>query len=565
MFYPISKVLFRGAMIGACLPLTMSPAAAYPSFNSGIIDCKGKEIVSCDHKAIRYLGNGLYFSRDLNRNRKLDDLEGQVIDADGKPVPIRLPDGTVLINLFILDDSSSSKFLNQTNSKLPRYCAIQVKGPQGIGLCATDGRMLISPQFKTIYPALFNTFEAKRNSNHKISLDTKTGRRCPDTQNEQWLITGPCKSDRVPFRDKTPKLSLYGYLDGKGRVAIAPQFLGATAFDTTGTACVRSKKNDGQTIAFLIDKSGSRIPSPEFASMEPFNDGVSIVSEHTNDTNTKFGIVNRGFSYLLKPEWLQLKYLVRNMYMARKDLGSPLLAISETGTELFSFPENTIDVRESEGLLLCLIEPDPKQAEFINVKHHKTIVLLNSKGERIFFAPNCELVAFSHGLAVIAPDKSVSPTEKLCTIVGKSGILASGIRAWQLKPVDDSRLIKTVIDQRFQRQLWDRDANCRTEQFGYFLRDHDLMGMPKSRVVELLGGNGESYSNYQGMCGSFSSTIEIRYGQGKVTGWRWAQNSFGNYSAEPWITEDVLLEYNPMPELGAKRTIKIVPKAQQMP
>jgi len=118
--------------------------------------------------------------------------------------------------------------------------------------------------------------------------------------------------------------------------------------------------------------------------------------------------------------------------------------------------------------------------------------------------------------------------DKRCTIIGKSGIIADGIKAWTLDPVETDRLIKTEIDLHFAPIVWKNDVNSRNEQFANLLREYELIGMPQPQVMKLLGAPdfGNCYRNYLGMCGSVGGFIELEYESDRVLGWRRASQLY---------------------------------------
>jgi len=82
---------------------------------------------------------------------------------------------------------------------------------------------------------------------------------------------------------------------------------------------------------------------------------------------------------------------------------------------------------------------------------------------------------------------------------------------------------------------------CRKVEFRQFLRDYDLIGMSRKRVIELLGPEDFSghYMIIAGGCGRGNESVCLRYGNDDiVTGWR-LESARMTKPADGWISKNV--------------------------
>ncbi len=541
-------------------------AQSFPRIKCTIIDTAGREIVPCNFRSVSYVGSGLFLLREVtDTNSVQPSASGHVVNEHGKELQVQVPKNTFLTNLFLPKSADGKAAWAGTSP--PAGSIVEIYSSQGYGLADLEGNILLEPEFQQIGREKIGLFSVYKDGKVAFAFDALSRKRFSEAGtlalfDYGTVADGKIFANRMLFIDRSGQTPLWGYFDSAGRVAIKPQFEGATSFDQDGFARVWSAYADlKRRRCYLIDQHGHRISSPEYENIFGFHHGLAVVRIRTKDGTLRYGIIDKKFNYVLQPNWMRLEFLSGENYLAQRNSGDQLTCIKADGSGLFEFPPETFAAKESDGLILCYQGSNSDENRF--VKERKNISLLTSDGKTVFSARNCQEIAFANGTAVLAQDVvGQSKIEKSCTIITKSGITASGIKAWYVNPVGSDRLIKSTIDPSFSPVVWKREVNSRNEQFANFLRSYDLIGMPRSQVEALLGKPdfGNCYRNYAGMCGSVGGWIEFEYAADRVTGWRWASQTYRENTYKPWVTTNVIYDYIPFPRIGEDRIQELIPK-----
>lgn len=541
-----SAAIYKLVLMVLLASASISSAVAAPRYKCSIIDNFGHEIVPCKYSSIQYAGKGLFLLSEVNSSTGWHlPIYSKVVNEDGKEIHVQLPKGSVLETLFVPTEgaASSSKAL----SNLPPGTLLEFRSICGCGLADSKGKILLEPEYRQVIRSKMGLFEAFGAGQFVLVYDAAIGKRYTDPVklgliDFESVVDGQLIANRMLFHNHGPRNALYGYFDGNGEIAINPDFEAASPFEEDGFARVWTQVSSPENRrCYLIDTSGKRVESPEFESISEAHNGLAVVGVRDAAGVVSHGIIDRKFKYLLRPEWHSLNYLCRNMYMAERKSGDPPVAISPDGAELFKFPPDTSSAKESEGLILVFHNRASGSSGIVSLP--KNVSVLSLDGRKIYSANNCKVVSFANGTAVLAQDSDVvGEDEYKCTVITKTGITAKNITAWRLEPVGRNRLIKFVADNSFSPVVWRGDANSRSEEFSKFLRNYDLIGMPRSRVMQLLGAPdfGNCYRAYRRTCGSVDSWIELKYDHDCVAAWRTGGSVLRVKTCEPWVTTNVI-------------------------
>jgi hypothetical protein len=141
-----------------------------------------------------------------------------------------------------------------------------------------------------------------------------------------------------PFAVLRDGREVWGYIARNGKVLIEPQFASAGEFSADGLARASFTRDRDA----YIDRRGN-VLSPIFDHAGDFFDGVAVVGMR-QDKWLRIGLINRKFKYILQPEYLELRRLLGQIYVARKNTGNRFQTISTNGKVIFEFPPDTIGV-----------------------------------------------------------------------------------------------------------------------------------------------------------------------------------------------------------------------------
>ena len=547
-----------------CVSCSDALARGMPAMKSSIIDPSGREILPPTDRYIRYLGRG-FFSLNECLVDSRDPGGIQLVTEDGVNIDVKAPKGSVVTDVFLPSKSEDTeKFVKGC---LPSGTLFQVRSGNKFGISDLSGNVIVEPIYDYIGAPVHGLFAIRKEKVLQFALVPISRKIVTDARKLLLLDSDkvgyhPFCQNRKRYLDKSHDRSLYGFLDASGNVIVEPRFVMATEFARCGVARVWTDEADeNDRSCYLVNTQGQRVGKRQFNAVYGFHDGLAAVRVKTASGEFRYGLIDSKSNYVLKPHWNKLSHLFERTYIAQKRAGERMVAITETGSVLFEFPERTLDAKESNGLIVCY-RGDSEDPSWPIAKR-KQLCLLSHSGQLIYANDNCEQLAVSNGMVVLADfrENQIS-SEKNCSIVSRSGRTAEGINAWFIQPVSKNRLIKKVVDKSFSSEIWRRDVYSRDMQLSNFLREHDLIGMSRDRVESFLGKPDfeTCYRNHQGACGCTEGWIELRYENETVWGWRWAGSVYRKVTTTPWVKTNVTYDYIPFRLITQKSIGELTPK-----
>jgi hypothetical protein len=126
----------------------------------------------------------------------------------------------------------------------------------------------------------------------------------------------------------------------------------------------------------------------------------------------------------------------------------------------------------------------------------------------------------------------------LLELLSANGALADNAITW-----------KDVPPYHFSKTYWRMHYTNRIKDFAGLLNDFDLIGMPRSKLTELLGAShepGETTYSIQSTC-TGGQIVRFEFLNDVVTRWRFESWSTFNkeQQIDPWVTENVVFSLTP--------------------
>ncbi len=521
---------------GLCSP----EAFAYIEY--GIIDRDGRTIVPCKYRIIEYLGHGNFFLEEINDEHPLKpSYKGKVVDRDGKPLTLNVPDGFTLSNVY---PPASSDKDDLPKSSLPADTILQIHGKEGVGLCRLDGSIILEPKYEYIGAPIrgflhVSSLPLSKRTPIFFIFNSKTGKRLEIS----GLTAMPNFASEPPFPFEVHRdgKSIWGYIDLDGTILIEPKYSSAGEFMADGLARVCSQNVRDH---FYIDKAGNKVAAPPYRHVENFKDSCLVMVNE--GTRLKYGLIDKNGKYTIEPEYTQLKKLSDNLFAGRKTENDQFKAITSDGKELFTFPPLTQRVHWlSDGLIACIVKTGTEEKQ----------VCIDADGKILRVGKNAQVLFLPHGIACeITKGENQRSYWKL---LDKNDVPIQPSQRCLYKSVSADRILRMTFNDSFKTALWKEPSPIpqwgfnRTEQFSSLVHDFDLIGMPKAQIEKLLGpserGTKDGISYWLGYPGCFHSysALEIQCNHLKVTRWRVIWNPGDSRErATPWITQNMLVQYS---------------------
>lgn len=516
--------------------LQAPPASAYPEV--GVIDSKGQSIIPCVYRNVQYLGRGYYFAEDFSSENPLKySNSGKLFDHDGKLIPIKVPHECTLSRVIL---PIQSKEVETKSQQIPNGTLFEIHGKNGFGICDQNGNIKLEPKFGAIGIPREGYFPVSSGGQSGAlqfiwnSITNAIRTVPPGTR----LFDLNCEAP-IPFASKTDLHSVWGYMDYDGEILIKPQFEYADAFYIDGLACVHFNRRKDPS---FINKKGREVHA-EYQHVANF--GKECIVLVPKNGRRDMGLMDSSLKFLIEPIYAELRKISDNLYTARKELGGQLIALDSKGKVLFNFPKKTQSIAHvSDNLINCIIKTEAGDSRYVSINLH---------GDIVRKAKNADSTFLEHGFVLEQFPRYNN--KKLTELRDKHDCVIQPREYCTYTAVSEDRLLKLVFNDRFNPAIW-KNPNPqgfnwgmnRQDEFAKLLSDHDLIGMSKERVEQLLGVPNQNnpnrslyYISYPGCFHSWCG-FEMDFKQGKVIQWREAWNSGDEVQRNtPWFTTNMIV------------------------
>lgn len=534
----------------------------------GLEDSHGKEVLPCRYESIRSISENLILAELKNQTNPFKrTCNSFLYDSKLRNISFKVPAGCTLFGVFLPDKNSP----DQKHKPFPDKTIFLIHGKNGFGLCNLKGEIILEPRFPSILPPNGKYLYVFKSRNvFDFVLDIETGKRdhsLAGALHVDWYKSG----DLLPFRFPSgPYNQKAGYASPSGKITIEPRFISCGKFSSEGIAVVQYIETGSNRVrSAYIDKSG-KIISPGFDTIQPTQNGFSIVREKDLEKNL-YGLIDKSYKIVVKPQYQQFKLVSDGMFAAKLNKDSPWIALDEKGKIIFTFP-NSISYPENGGktfdgkpLVLCNVRADKHTASGAP----KTI-FLNTDGTEFLKVP-FNTAAFQNGRATAFSFDPETRKMKGFYINELGEDLGPQIPPQPnlaLEHIPDLKL-KVTRDYKFYPEAWKNPTDGLSGGFSRFglldslLKEYDLLGMERKKIIELLGDNGSAYQLWcsdMGSCGNSIETMLIEYDlNDKVC--RWGIMRGFDSSNTAWFDKNVIFSdpdsYFEIGRIDSKHQVKL--------
>ncbi len=507
------------------------------------MDNHGHAVFSLRCRRMEYCGGGIY------KYWKGTESNCHFINRDGQPLVVGLPNGFDLEDVLI----SAENYDNHHATTLPDDTLLIVKKEHLVGVIDLQGKFRIGPDCWYVQKLdrlrlRVGQLNASTGQQEHYLYNLRSGSKLLD--NERLPKPSYIKASGLyPFEQPPPegftKPVLWGYKSGT-QILVPAQFEYAGEF--VGAYASVTKLVNGCECCYLIDKNG-QIVSPAFGQIQPFNNELAIARPLSQTMGQ--GLVNPHYKFVLPPHFFDLTFLMPGLYAARGIPGGEFLAISSVGKELFALPKETISVSAFDKELFACT-----RLMSVNDEEQQRTSLLNSQGK---IAKEFDGYIFEEKFNLHSTIKRPMHSDCLQGLLDDQGNWVLQPHYNELKIAEPDRIVCTSATDDFDSEEWNsfyfgfiRNRD-RKKQFAKFLENFNLIGMDRTTVYKLLGGQAEnkmhdqiiSYGlQYPSGCGFTmldAPRIDIKFDGGdKVIGWRFGIGDLSSRAEDKWVVNNVV-------------------------
>lgn len=495
----------------------------------GLLDSTGREIIPAAYSRIDYAGHGLFIASGINEKVPFErGADRYLFTASGESIKVKVPEGGKFRRILWLggiemDSDSELKVL-------PHNTLLTFIKDGRYGICDANGNEIVEPVYNFICPPHENLCLMKKTIQREGRLSTfdvisRQTKDLPLKNLDQtefpsgFRTYGFFSEGLAPLRFITGHGQAgYGYVNTNGKIVIDPRWDNAWPF-VKGIALVAICKDKYET--FLINKAG-KVVSPSRLNVDKFQGDYAIASYRKNPN--KFGIVNRKFEFVIKPNYLVVQAVYKSKAFSQS---------YDTMARLYAPADYFVCDRfvySGDFRLLFEFPPgcSPNHVEVTDSYWIRTIndqkVYFDLTGKEIPAPKSIEQQSMQRKVYLLAPNRYVL---KINTDSGKF----------------DSRLWTLGLGKPISRLL----------MFERFLQERDLIGMSEDDVLKLLGpgeprryptrdiSSTRLYVLTSGGCDVESALLlKLTMHNGKVESWCFSSNG----KDQPSNTRNVLIPHD---------------------
>ena len=510
-----------------------------------MLDQSGALVFTVDCKNISYIGDGIYFYWNDKRST------GKLINRRGKALPVKLPSEYHLQEVIIPPSKREG-----VEGQIPDDALFIARKNGLAGIFDYRGNPKIAADYDSFEPLdkyryTVTKYNSERKANDYFVYDARDNsivecaRSVPEVSSTAETL--------YPFQ--TAELNSWGYKK-RTTVIIPPQFSYAGSLE--GQYAIAYKRTKESTAAFFIDADG-KIISPAFKQLKPFCGELAPAMPEGNSDS--FGLIDKNFQFILSPQFIELTGITPGIFLAKRTAETADEVVNIFGQTVFELPE---DVRS-----LTALNENLFVATFKDLRQSKSL-LVDRTGRTL---RTLDYYAVEEAERKLRIAYQMKPGQTIWFgVVNERGEEILPCQSERVEITEPDRILLGVAKAGFNRDCWDDWTNPtrgrnheRVSQFGEFLLQYDLVGMPRPQVYKLLGpgeehGDIARYSLGPGGCTTVGTMVSLRYDkQDRVSGWCVDYVTAKDLEKHKWITENVVLARTD--DYPGYSLIRVIPKS----
>ncbi len=537
--------LFQVLINVASIACIVVPAHEFQGNPLGLMDSQGKEVIPAHYSEIRYLSSGYYLTRSVEPGLK-PGKQLTLFNRIGKEIAVSVPTGSFFAGVYSIGTKNDGSDRNNVLDALPDQSLLIFSKDGRLGLCDKKGHIALPAQFGAIdmvnggTPFIFensviglrNPYISEtpsKNGDTKIYTFSKAGGLKELGNQSIYYISPEYSEGRRIFGIGEER---FGFLDEQGKVCIEPRFKFVRDF-RNGIARVWDVRQGNQA----IDKSGKTVPTESAFAAQG---AQKVRAFNSGNLGSCLLSGNRAF-------------FQRGRIYPRRD--GTFIVVGEKATVLTSQAPGCVTTapyieKDAHVLLRCI----PKSEYNASTKYKTPATSLPTEQA---FNSGYNIHVAADGLDTVGTPYSTRDFDDPMIPFANTpaGLLSENVD-WTQSEKDRFIMQEPFGSRAFDRVAWHRGGSrvTRVELFSRLLHEHNLIGMSRDKITDLLGeGLNESneidrlsFELCSSKCEPPSLSIQFNFANQRVVSWRFSGSD--GYSST--FTEDVVM----VPELGRKST-----------
>jgi len=504
-----------------------APCSALQKY--GVIDSKGRWIIPPTHQYIAWLGDGLYIATEFEYGSVIYPMRAAVLDYQGRPVSIPLPDGYHVRGIL----SNMNKPVQSRSDIL-----LVIRNGQKEGVCDIAGKIIIAPIYESIKTYSEGYFTAI--DDQKTVFLNREGQVLGSVSTWDFDFTANDFHEGVIVGQSRNRVNCgckFFRPDGSQLDLPFPLLSSASQFSEGYAGVIVGIFGNG-SFATLINKKGELLANKKFECVQSFQSGQAIAVVATGPHHQrKFGVVDHSGNFVIPAIYDGLMVNDDQTYIATLSSKGDFL-IDRAGRAVCEYHEKLELFRSDTPLLMCVIRDRAALPTYTGYMAYA------DRHGHIFDVTQWPVAN------VVAPAWTVeSGTAWEGLRSRKSWVTPTRFRCFQQLPED--RWIAIYSSKISDRHDWEMNLD-RMDLFQNLLASQNLIGMPRSRLTELLGTDESGPDWIRFKCGSGCSHgatgILIQFAGERVRRWRVSDVISATASElsdqRDWFSKDVVFVDN---------------------
>ncbi|HEY9730506.1 MAG TPA: WG repeat-containing protein [Drouetiella sp.] len=514
--------------------LCVSSAPAFAQMKWGVVSSQGAWVIPVKYQNIKYLGGEIYSATNFDHGGLYPIGKAFLLDGRGNPFPVKLPPECVLNGPMVTSVEPATR-------KDDIFLVIIRGGERGI--CDITGKVIVPPVYAEVVSYNDGYFIARSANENSTQFIDRQGVQTGTVSAKDFNFSFNAFHDGFILGESTKREVLgpgivksnFKYFRPDGTILNSPELCFGTDF-VDGYASVGVAKSDGSLdYAARLSSSGKLVDfGKKLKILSSFSSGQAIAGDTAPDPikNSRMGVIDENGNFIIPPKYREILRNRNDSYIARGEHGDVLL--DRSGRVICRWQDG-IEVQPSQTKIHRFVV---RNRESVSANVEDKLSLSDESGKILSMSQLPLNQTFVIGEKV---------GEKSVCGLWRNNRWITELAFRNFFELPNNCWIALSEPVKFDANDWQLNVD-RREQFRLLLQERNLIGMPRSNLIGLLGEGQQPrkdrlYYDLAGpvMCGNASYGVIFEFQSNSVK--RWSISSplpfGGSDEKSDWFTTDV--------------------------